>query len=103
MGRQDLHGAVADLRTALAYQPSDKAPPEERKKLSEVVPRTRSKLFDAFVELFQQDFNSGEKYLAEFKELCKVPAPADASSQDALQTQEEEQRRLASFLCLLGD
>jgi outer membrane protein assembly factor BamB/tetratricopeptide (TPR) repeat protein len=100
---KDLQGAVADLRTALASQPSPNASPEERKKLSEVVPRTRAKLFDAFAELFQQDFNSGEKYLAEFNELCKVPAPSDASAQDALQAQEEEQRRRASFLCLLGD
>jgi tetratricopeptide (TPR) repeat protein len=99
---KDLQGAVADLRTALAYQPLANASAEERKKLSDIVPRTRAKLFDAFTELFQQDFSGSEKFLEEFKALCKL-SPGDTSGPDNLQAQEEEQRRLASFLCLLGE
>src|SRR5262249_25577646 len=103
MDGKDLSDAVADLRAALAYQPPAGASAEERKKLSEILPRTRAKLFDAFAELLQQDFGGNEKYLKEFKELCQVPALPDASAQDKLSAQEEEQRRLATFLCLLGD
>jgi outer membrane protein assembly factor BamB/tetratricopeptide (TPR) repeat protein len=98
-----LQGAVTDLRTALAYRPPDNASPEERKKLADFVPRTRAKLYEAFTELFLTDFSGNEKYLDEFKELCKVTPPAEASNQDQLQAQKEEQRRMAGYLCLLGD
>jgi len=98
-----LQGSVADLRTALASKPPAKATAEERKKLEEIVPRTRAKLYEALTELFLTDFSGNEKFLEEFKELCKVPPPADGSSQDLLQAQQEEQRRKAGYLCILGD
>src|SRR5262249_29223893 len=88
MDGKDLSDAVADLRAALAYQPLAGASAEERKKLSEVLPRTRAKLFDALAELLQQDFGGNEKYLKEFKGLCQVPAPPEASAQDKLSAQE---------------
>jgi hypothetical protein len=98
-----LQGAVADLRTALASPPPPNASDEERKKIADFIPRTRAKLFEAYSELFLKDFSGNEKYLEDFKKLCKVPTPADASSQDQLQSQQEEQRRTAAYLCLLGD
>ena len=100
---KDLSGAVADLRTALASPTSPNASVEEKKKLADNVPRTRVKLFDAFTELFMSDFSGNEKYLEEFKSLCQVPSPTDGSAQDQLQAQQEEQRRKAGFLCILGD
>lgn len=103
LDEKDLPGAVSDFRTALATAPSANVSDEERKKLADFVPRTRAKLFDAYSELFLSDFSKSEKHLEEFKELCKVPPPADASPQDLLQAQQEEQRRKAGFLCLLGD
>jgi outer membrane protein assembly factor BamB len=92
LDKGDLAGAVADLRTALAHQP-----PED------VVPRTREKLFDALSLLFRKDFAKAEPYLAEYKEMCRVPAQADESAEDKARRLEKEQRRRANFLGLVAD
>ncbi len=72
--------AVADLRQALANKPG-----------KEILERTRGKLYEAFTELFQNDFNFAvDQYLDEYKEMCKAD--------DATETG----RRQARFLYLIG-
>jgi outer membrane protein assembly factor BamB len=73
-------GAVDDLRKALANNPP-----------REILPTTRRKLYEAFTELFQTDFNYAAKnYLNEYRDMCKAD--------DAVETS----RRQARFLYLVG-
>jgi outer membrane protein assembly factor BamB len=77
----EIQKAVDDLRLVLSKKPPQK-----------ILPRTQKKLFEAFSELFENDFNNASaKYLNEFKDLCKVP---DAPR--------EEQLREAKYLRLVG-
>jgi outer membrane protein assembly factor BamB/tetratricopeptide (TPR) repeat protein len=91
LDKGDLNGAVEDLRTALANKP----PPD-------VLPRTRTKLFETLTDLFQHEFSANEKYLSEYKELCRVPIPADATADERQRLEDDERRRQANFLCLLA-
>jgi outer membrane protein assembly factor BamB len=91
LAQGNLDGALEDLRKALANKP-----PEE------VLPKTRSKLFETFTALFQHHFAENEKYLDEFKSLCDVSVPADATPEDKKKLEEEQQRRQADYLCLLA-
>jgi outer membrane protein assembly factor BamB len=91
LDKGDLAGAVRDLQTALAHQP----PPD-------VLPRTRGKLFEALTLLFQSDFAASEPYLAQYKEMCKVMIPDDATADEKNRLREEEHRRRANFLGLVG-
>jgi outer membrane protein assembly factor BamB/tetratricopeptide (TPR) repeat protein len=84
----NLQGAVDDLRTALAVI-KDK-PEDERKKLDGLVHLAKIKLHDTLTEFLQRDFDRGEKFIDEYKALCKV--------EDAAETK----RRTANFLCLLA-
>jgi outer membrane protein assembly factor BamB/tetratricopeptide (TPR) repeat protein len=92
LDKGDLNGAVEDLRTAL----SNKPPPD-------VLPRTRTKLFETLTDLFQHEFSANEKYLSEYKELCRVPIPADATAEERQRLEDDEHRRQANFLCLLAN
>jgi outer membrane protein assembly factor BamB/tetratricopeptide (TPR) repeat protein len=91
LDKGDLAGAVADLRSALAHKPP-----------SDILPKTRAKLFDSLTELFHKDFNASEQYLNEYKEMCKVTAPAGATQPEILKAEEEQHRRVANLLCLVG-
>jgi outer membrane protein assembly factor BamB len=91
LDKGDLQGAVEDLRTALANKPP-----------ADIVPRTKIKLFETLTELFQHDFNANEKYLDEYKALCRVDIPAEATAEQRQKLEEEQQRRQANFLCLLA-
>jgi outer membrane protein assembly factor BamB len=77
-----IQKAVDDLRNAVRNKPGP-----------DLLPRTRAKLYDALTDLFETDFNdASQKYLAEYRDLCKVPNDA-----------QEEQGRLARFLRLFGE
>jgi outer membrane protein assembly factor BamB len=92
LGEGDLAGAVEDLRLALANEPP-----------ADILPKTRAKLYETLTELFKQpDFSANEKYLDEYKAMCAVPIPADATPEDRKRLEEEGQRRQANFLCLLA-
>ncbi|HEV3205231.1 MAG TPA: PQQ-binding-like beta-propeller repeat protein, partial [Gemmataceae bacterium] len=86
-----LEDAVADLRMALANHPP-----------AEIMPKTRVKLFETLTELFQRDFNASEKYLDEYRDMCKVEIPAGASDQERRRLEEEHQRRQGNLLCLVA-
>jgi outer membrane protein assembly factor BamB/tetratricopeptide (TPR) repeat protein len=86
----DLFGAVADLRLALASKPGQ-----------DLLPRTHAKLYDAMTQLFQKDFAAAEKHLEEYRELCHVPVPPNATPEQRLLVQAEERRRQTNLLCLI--
>jgi outer membrane protein assembly factor BamB len=87
----DLDGAIADLRDALANQPQDN-----------VLAKARAKLYATLTDLLQRDFAKGEKYLPEYKELCNVPIPGGATSEERTKLRDEEKHRQAAYLCLLA-
>ena len=87
----DLAGAVADLRDALAHQP----PPA-------VLTKTRAKLYSSLTELLKQDFPKAEQYLDEYKQLCDLPVPKDATPEEKQKIELEQRHRRAGFLCLLA-
>ncbi len=87
----EIASAVEDLHVALANQPDDKT-----------AGKARGLLYESLTDLFQKDFNASEKYLEEYKEMCKVTVPADATSEARQQAEDEQQRRQANFYCLVA-
>src|SRR5262249_44447232 len=87
----DLTGAIADLRLALGERPSE-----------ELRRRTQGRLYAAMTPLRQGDYRTGEPYLDDYRELCKVPIPPKASPQERVQLQAEERRRQTRLLCLVA-
>lgn len=86
----ELALAVEDLRSAL-----DNNPPEGLKE------QTQKLLYESFTEYFQRDFPAAEKYLDEYKEMCKVVKEGMAGPELA-QAQEQEKIRMRNFYTLLG-
>jgi len=79
------HGAIEDLHAALRlFGPNP--PPDQ----AALVNRARGKLYETLTEYFQKDFNLAERYLEEYRELCR--------SDNA----EEHLKRQGDFLCLLA-
>jgi outer membrane protein assembly factor BamB/tetratricopeptide (TPR) repeat protein len=91
LDKGDLSAAILDFRKALKNKPT-----------AEVRIKAREKLYDALTEYFQRDFNTAEKYLTEYEDLCKVEVPEAASPAERTAAQVEERRRRANFLCLVG-
>jgi outer membrane protein assembly factor BamB len=87
----NLPGAVADLRLALANEPP-----------ADLRPRTREYLYEALTRLLQHDFRAGERYLDEYRPLCRVTVPEGATPAERLQARVEEQRRQTNLLCILA-
>jgi outer membrane protein assembly factor BamB len=86
-----LQDALADLRTAMANNPS-----------ADVLPKTRAKLFETMTELLQRDFDANEKYLDEYTELCKVDIKPDAPEDVRKKLEEEGRRREGDRLFLVA-
>jgi outer membrane protein assembly factor BamB len=91
LDKGDLPKAVADLRTALSQKP-----PADTKL------KARTKLHEALTDLLQNDFPAAERYLDEYKDLCQVEVPADADPAAKQRLADEQLRREANFLSLLG-
>ncbi|GIW79546.1 MAG: hypothetical protein KatS3mg105_1353 [Gemmatales bacterium] len=87
----DLRGAVEDLHAVLAVKPP-----------AEVVADVRRKLFDTLTELLRRDFDSGQAFLREYEELCRVEVPADAPPSERQRANQEQQRRQSRFYSLLA-
>jgi len=81
--------AADDLHLALANKPP-----------TDVLPKTRAKLFEALTELLNRDFSRNEQFLDEYEELCSVAISPSTLPEDRLRLQEEHQQRLATFLAL---
>jgi outer membrane protein assembly factor BamB/tetratricopeptide (TPR) repeat protein len=84
LNQGNLAGAVEDLHAALAGNLAE-----------DVRARVREKLFEALTDYLRQDFGKAEKYLDEYKQLCQVEAPADASFDEKAKAEAERDRRLA--------
>ncbi len=90
LDRGDLSGAVEDLREALRNDPP-----------KDVIGKTRTKLYETLTELMSRDFDAAEKFLDEYKEMCKVE-PAPGAADLTPEQQEEQRRRQGNFLCLVA-
>jgi len=64
--------------------------------------KAREKLYDAITEQLQRDFNSGEKLLDQYKELCAVERDPKDDPLRQQQKAEEELRRKSNYFCLLA-
>jgi outer membrane protein assembly factor BamB len=83
--------AAADLRNALAHNPP-----------LAVRIKARNKLYETLTEMLRDNFNANERYVDEYKDLCKVSIPEDATPAERQRLQEEQQRREGNFLYLLA-
>ncbi|HEV3257311.1 MAG TPA: PQQ-binding-like beta-propeller repeat protein, partial [Gemmataceae bacterium] len=94
LDKGDRQGAVDDLRAAIA-----KGPPQE------VLAKAHNRLYDAYTEYLQRDFNNAEKYLDEYKALCAKPEPEPGATVPATDKDlaVEQQRRMANYLCLVAE
>jgi outer membrane protein assembly factor BamB len=87
----EVAGAVEDLHRAMQNKPDEATQT-----------KARELLFDSLTELFQKDFNASEKYLDEYREMCKVPVAENATPDQRRHAEDEQQRRHANFLCLVA-
>jgi outer membrane protein assembly factor BamB/tetratricopeptide (TPR) repeat protein len=85
----DLEGAIADLRQVLAGRPP-----------AGLLPATRDRLYEAMTRLLQRDFRAGERYLDEYRQLCRVPVPAGATPDERSRLEAEQLRRQTNLWCL---
>ncbi|HEX4590435.1 MAG TPA: PQQ-binding-like beta-propeller repeat protein, partial [Gemmataceae bacterium] len=91
LDKGDLKAAVEDLRTALVNKPPDN-----------VRDKARDKLHEGLTDLLQSDFGYAEKYLPEYRDLCRIDIPADADPATKQRRADERLRREANYLSLLG-
>ncbi len=91
LDRGDVAAAAADLHAVLANKPSQ-----------EQAQKAREKLFTTLTQLLGRDFTGGEKYLAEYLDLCKVPVPADAPEAERTRLEAEGQKRLTQYHILVA-
>jgi outer membrane protein assembly factor BamB/tetratricopeptide (TPR) repeat protein len=87
----DLAGAVADLRGALGNHPP-----------AAILAKSKTKLYAALTELLKQDFNTAEQYLDQYKQLCVLPVPGDATAEEKQKIETEQRHRQAGLLCLVA-
>ena len=80
-----------DLRIALNNKPNEKA-----------LPKARQLLFESLTELFQRNFATNEKYLAEYQDMCKVQIPEGTIPAKRKELEDEQRRRQGNYLCLVA-
>ena len=91
LDKGELKNAVEDFRTALANKPP-----------ADVVKKAKEKLYESLTDLLQSDFPAAEKYLDQYRDLCHVEVPANADPNTKLRLADNQLRREASYLSLLG-
>jgi tetratricopeptide (TPR) repeat protein len=89
LDKGDTADAVVDLRRAL-----EGSPPRE------LETALRAELFVALTQLLERDFPAGEKYLDEYRALCRAPVLSTGRGQGRLL--EEQRRRQTYYLALLA-
>src|SRR5262249_26170028 len=97
LDRGEVSLAVADLRRARDRLGSDST--AERTALAA---QGRQQLHEAFAELFRRDFPAGEPYLNEYRDLCRVAIPDQASDTERAALQREQRQRQIRLLALLA-
>ena len=63
----------------------------------------KEKLYEAITELLQRDFDSGQPFLDEYKELCNFNIPEATDPQKTAHLKEEQLRRESGRLVLLAN
>lgn len=91
LDRGDLAGAVADLRDAWTHETA----PTRRAVI-------RDRLFDALTQWLERDFTAAEKYLDDYRELCRVSIPSSVDASHSAAVEKERQRRQTRFLVLVA-
>src|SRR5262249_20280302 len=61
----------------------------------------RTKLYEAYTEYFQRDFNKAEVYLKDYEDVCVIDT-ANLAGEQLTAAQTENRRRRANYLCLVG-
>jgi outer membrane protein assembly factor BamB/tetratricopeptide (TPR) repeat protein len=97
LDRGEPAAAVADLRRARKRLAESAA--SSRMGLAGLVRQT---LYEALTDLLRRDFAAGEPYLDEYRELCRVPIPPNASQQQRAVLLREERQRHNQLLVLLA-
>jgi outer membrane protein assembly factor BamB/tetratricopeptide (TPR) repeat protein len=92
LGKGDLPGAIEDLSAALKQKDIDPNTSE----------KARGKLYDTLTAYVSARFNEAEKYLDEYEKLCTVDIKADLPPDEVKKLKDEERRRKATFLWLVG-
>jgi outer membrane protein assembly factor BamB len=87
----NLAGAAADLVQVLSG-----SPPQD------LLPRTQVKLYEALTELLGRDFNAGEKYLADYRQLLTLEIPPDKSGLKKLDPLPRIEQRQIIYQTLLA-
>jgi outer membrane protein assembly factor BamB len=87
----DVSGAAADIKAALALKP-----PAER------AGHLRESLFDTLTQLLERDFAAAEKYLDEYRALCRLDVPADAAPAESARLAAEQRRRFLRYHILVA-
>jgi outer membrane protein assembly factor BamB len=100
-GRADVNldagnwqGAVDDLRAVLAVLKDKPDAATEAK--------ARDKLFEALTGYLQRDFDKAEKYLDDYKALCKITPDANAGAEERARAEEQTRHRLVNYFSLLA-
>jgi outer membrane protein assembly factor BamB len=83
--------AITTLKRSLDNKPND-----------ETKAKARKNLYEAITELLQKDFNAGETYVEEYKQLCNVEIPEGTEPFHKQQLAEEELRRKSNMFCLIA-
>jgi outer membrane protein assembly factor BamB len=91
LDRGDLTAAAADLHDALTHNPP-----------AALRVSVRDRLFAALTQLLQRDFPAAEKYLDEYRALCRPSIPASAGPQQRAALEKEGQRRQTQLLALIA-
>jgi outer membrane protein assembly factor BamB/tetratricopeptide (TPR) repeat protein len=91
LDKGDLKAAVEDLRTALGNGPR-----------ADVRDKARGKLYEALTDLLQANFAAAEKYLPEYRDLCRIEIPSEADSATRQRLTDENVHREVNYLSLLG-
>ena len=91
LDKGDCAGAILDLKKVAADS-------RERDETS----RAKTLLFTALTQLLRNDFAAGEKYLDDYRALCRVEVPSGVAAATRQKLQAEERRRLAGYFALLA-
>ncbi len=89
LDRGNIAGAVEDLRVTLEQDSEVKVP-------------AQAALFSALTQWLRRDFAASEHCLVEYRALCRVAIPADASPERRQELRTEERRRLQNYYSLVA-
>src|SRR5262249_31002213 len=95
LDKGDLINAINDFRKTLRHKDIG----EEKYVATKA--KARTKLYEAYTEYFQRNFDKAQDFLKDYEDVCKIDTTNLVG--DALTAAETEtRRRRANYLCLVG-